>query len=508
MRRTERPVRKTVPVNLIVDGRTALVVGGGQVGLRKVRGLLEAGANVELVCPEAVRELSALAAQSDRLAWTKRDYLDGDAAGHLLVFACTDDKHVNRAILDDARRAHVPCCCADMNWPDGDFTTPATAHIGDLLLAVSTSGQSCRSARDVRDEIVANLDARRNLQLTVLGTSDALLPSRRRAPFHLPAAERDALGQLVTRVRGVREFFILNTCNRVEIAVVAPPDATIIALLKRLVGFDRLAEGEYFVQNGFEAFRHLVRVSAGLESSLLGEFHVVSQMKDAFAEAEAKKWSGPALRFAAAEVLRVAKLVRHDVEGLLRVAEIDQVAVRYLSVHGGLDASTHVVVVGTGQVGTGVVRQLSAQGVRLTWIYHTRIPDLSAIAPNGVNDPNGINDPNGFKDFNGLKDLIGLKGLGELPEALKSADIVLTAVDSSKPVVTPEMAAAVSDRNVLMVDLGLPRNIDPFYDDCGHGVTVADLDDLKLWHRVKTGTLNEVLSRADAIIQAEYKAGS
>ncbi len=70
------------------------------------------------------------------------------------------------------------------------------------------------------------------------------------------------------------------------------------------------------------------------------------------------------------------------------------------------------------------------------------------------------------------------------------------------------MAAAVSDRNVLMVDLGLPRNIDPFYDDCGHGVTVADLDDLKLWHRVKTGTLNEVLSRADAIIQAEYKAGS
>ena len=89
---------------------------------------------------------------------------------------------------------------------------------------------------------------------------------------------------------------------------------------------------------------------------------------------------------------------------------------------------------------------------------------------------------------------------------LKDADIVLTAVDSSKPVVTAAMAAAVANRNVLMVDLGLPRNIDPFYDDCGHGITVADLDDLKLWHRVKTGTLNEVLSRADTIIQAEYKA--
>ena len=93
-----------------------------------------------------------------------------------------------------------------------------------------------------------------------------------------------------------------------------------------------------------------------------------------------------------------------------------------------------------------------------------------------------------------------------MPEALKDADIVLTAVDSSKPVVTAAMADAVVNRNVLMVDLGLPRNIDPFYDDCGHGITVADLDDLKLWHRVKTGTLNEVLSRADTIIQAEYKA--
>ena len=494
MHRTERPVRKTIPLNLIVDGRTALVVGGGQVGLRKVRGLLDAGAAVELVCPEAVDELAERAKQEGGLVWTRRAYRTGDAAGHLLVFACTDDKHVNRAILDDARKAHVPCCCADMNWPDGDFTTPATARMGDLLLAVSTSGQSCRAARDVRNEIVANLDARRNLQLTVLGTSDAILPSRRRAPFHLPAAERDALGQLVTRVKGVREFFILNTCNRVELAVMVPPDDTVVALLKRLTGLDRLAEGEYFALTGFEAFRHLVRVCAGLDSSLLGEFHVVSQMKDAFAEADAKKWSGPVLRFTTDEILRVAKLVRHDVEGLLRVAEIDQVAVRYLSVHGGLDAGTHVVVVGTGQVGTGVVQQLVEKGVRLTWVYHNRIPDLSA------NDPNGLNAPND------LKGLIALKALDELPEALKDADIVLTAVDSSKPVVTAAMADAVANRNVLMVDLGLPRNIDPFYDDCGHGITVADLDDLKLWHRVKTGTLNEVLARADAIIREEYRA--
>lgn len=474
MYREGRPHRKTIALNLIVDERPVLVVGGGQVGRRKTVSLLDAGAAVELVCPDAVPELADLAA-AGRIVWTRRTWRAGDAAGHLLVFACTDDKHVNRAILDDARTAHVPCCCVDLNWPDGDFTTPATARLDDLTIAVSTNGQSFKQARDVKNEIVALLGERRDLELVVLGTSDALLPSRKRAPFHLPTEERAAVGAMIRLVRGVREFFILNTCNRVELALVASRDAGVVATLKRLTGFDRLTESEYFLHRGYAAFRHLVRVASGLESSLLGECHVVSQVKDALDEADRAGWSGPAIRATGAEILRVQKVVRHAVDGLLRVAEIDQVAVRYLGVHGGLDADTHVVMIGTGMVGRGAVESLRRTGARITWVYHVHQPDFPATA-----------------------------SLAELPDVLRTADIVLSAVDSSKPVVTREMSAAVADRNVLFVDLGVPRNIDPFYDDWGHGVTVADLDDLKLWHRVKTGTLNDVLRKADAVIQAEY----
>ena len=478
MRREGRPQRRTIPLNLIVDDRKVLVVGGGQVGRRKTQNLLEAGAAVELVCPDCVEALRGLA-ESGRIVWTRRAFRPGDVAGHLLVFACTDDKHVNRAILDEARAAHVPCCCSDMNWCDGDFTTPATARLGDFVVAVSTSGQSCKAARDVKNEIVAALGEGRDLELLVLGTCDALLPSRKRAPYHLPSEERAVLGPLLKRVRGVREFFILNTCNRVELVAVASRDPGVAAVLRRLTGFDRLAPEERFELTGFDAFRHLARVASGLESSLLGEFHIVSQVKDALAEAERNGWSAGAIQFAGAEVLRVSKAVRHAVEGMLRVAEIDQVAVRYLGVHGGLDAKTHVVVVGTGMVGRGAVEALVAMGVRLTWIYHVNVPE----APAGV----------------------AVRRMDELPEVLKDADVVLSAVDSSRPVVTREMAPSVMDRNVLFVDLGVPRNIDPYFDDCGHGVTVADLDDLKLWHRVKTGTLNEVLAKADEVVRAEYR---
>ena len=478
MRREGRPQRRTIPLNLIVDDRKVLVVGGGQVGRRKTQNLLEAGAAVELVCPDCVEALRGLA-ESGRIVWTRRAFRPGDVAGRLLVFACTDDKHVNRTILDEARAAHVPCCCSDMNWCDGDFTTPATARLGDLVVAVSTSGQSCKAARDVKNEIVAALGEGRDLELLVLGTCDALLPSRKRAPYHLPSEERAVLGPLLKRVRGVREFFILNTCNRVELVAVASRDPGVAAVLRRLTGFDRLAPEERFELTGFDAFRHLARVASGLESSLLGEFHIVSQVKDALAEAERNGWSAGAVQFAGAEVLRVSKAVRHAVEGMLRVAEIDQVAVRYLGVHGGLDAKTHVVVVGTGMVGRGAVEALVAMGVRLTWIYHVNVPE----APAGV----------------------AVRRMDELPEVLKDADVVLSAVDSSRPVVTREMAPSVMDRNVLFVDLGVPRNIDPYFDDCGHGVTVADLDDLKLWHRVKTGTLNEVLAKADEVVRAEYR---
>ena len=462
MRREGRPVRKTIPLNLIIDDRKVLVVGGGQVGRRKTKSLLEAGAKVELVCPDAVDELKVLA-EEGRILWTRRDYRSGDVAGHLLVFACTDDKHVNRAILAEARVARIPCCC--------------------LVFAVSTSGQSCKEARDVKNEIVEMLGEGHDLDLLVMGTSDALLPSRKRAPFHLPSAERAELGALLRHVRGVREFFILNTCNRVELVAVVSRDQGVAAVLRRLTGFDRLQPEERFELRGFEAFRHLTRVTSGLESSLLGEFHIVSQVKDALAEAESNGWSAGAIRFTGAEILRVSKAVRHEVEGMLRVAEIDQVAVRYLSVHGGLDAKTHVVVVGTGMVGRGAVEALCRTDVALTWVYHVNVPEVASYGRP-----------------------IAVEQLERLPDVLKTADIVLSAVDASRPVVTQGMCVAVADRNVLFVDLGVPRNIDPFYDDWGHGVNVADLDDLKLWHRVKTGTLNEVLAKADDVIRSEYRA--
>ena len=474
-----RPVRDTIPLNLIVGGAPVLVVGGGKVGARKVAGLLECGAEVGLVCPAAADELVSLAS-AGRISWKRRTFEPDDVKGRLCVYACTDDKNVNREVLEACRKERVLCCCADGNWADGDFTSPAVVRADGLSVAVSTSGRSCRSARDAKNAIAAMLASEgTGDELVVLGTSDAFLPSRKRAAYHLPPEERAKAASLLKQVRGVREFMVLNTCNRVEVVARCSGGLACVPLLMRITGFDALADGEFFLFRGYDAFRHLARVVAGLESQLLGEYHVVSQFKDAVSEAERGGWCGARLKGDADEVMRVAKLVRHSVEGLLHVAEIDQVAVRYLSVHGGLDSSSRVCVVGTGVVGTAVAVALSDVAGSLTRVYHRNAP--GAIGAERI------------------------LPMDRLREALSSADVVVTAVDSAKPVITPDMAGCLSGRDVMMVDLGLPRNIDRSYDDMGRGVTVADLDDLKLWHRVKSGVLAELERRSEAVICSECR---
>ena len=140
-----RPIRNTLPVNLIADARPALVVGYGKVGQRKVKFLRECGVRVTVVAPDAEPDDS-------ETSFLRRPFAPGDCKGAFVVFACTDDKHVNRAVLEDARREGVPCCCADLNWAEGDFTTPAVVRAAGATVAISTNGASCANAKELRQD--------------------------------------------------------------------------------------------------------------------------------------------------------------------------------------------------------------------------------------------------------------------------------------------------------------------------------------------------------------------
>jgi siroheme synthase-like protein len=129
------------PVNLVLDGKRCLVVGGGAVALQKVQGLLEAGGRVHVVATAVSPPLAVLAGDRDDLTVEERPYRVGDVAGYWLAVTATDDPVTNQQVHDDGEAAHVWVNSAD----DPErcmFILPSRVRQGPLLVTFSTSGTS------------------------------------------------------------------------------------------------------------------------------------------------------------------------------------------------------------------------------------------------------------------------------------------------------------------------------------------------------------------------------
>lgn len=173
------------PAFLDLRGKLAVVVGGGDVALRKVKLLLSCGASVRLVSPRVTASLTRLGSSLDLIS---RAYRAADLDGAVIVFATTDDPAVNGEVAREARArgilvnvADAPALC--------DFIVPSVVSRGDLQIAISTGGASPALARHLRQELervvgpeyaelVALLESVRERVLAEIAD-----PERRRAVF-------------------------------------------------------------------------------------------------------------------------------------------------------------------------------------------------------------------------------------------------------------------------------------------------------------------------------------
>jgi precorrin-2 dehydrogenase/sirohydrochlorin ferrochelatase len=137
---------------LKLKARRCLVVGGGDIGLEKVEGLLACGANVTLVAPGAHPRLEELAAEGS-IEWERRPYAGApDLEGAFMVIAATDDSEVNIGVFDDAERRAMLVNVVDVP-PLCNFILPAIVRTGPLAIAISTAGASPALAKRMKREI-------------------------------------------------------------------------------------------------------------------------------------------------------------------------------------------------------------------------------------------------------------------------------------------------------------------------------------------------------------------
>ena len=141
------------PVLLKIKDRPCVVVGGGEVALRKVVTLLGRGAAVKVISPELRPELGELV-EKDEIEWEPREYMPGDLEQAFLCVAAADDPGVNAEVKREARERRALVNVVDD--PDGsDYQVPSFFEDGPLLIAVSTSGASPAVSRTLRRMIQA-----------------------------------------------------------------------------------------------------------------------------------------------------------------------------------------------------------------------------------------------------------------------------------------------------------------------------------------------------------------
>jgi siroheme synthase-like protein len=136
---------------LKLKGRRCLVVGGGEVGLEKVDGLLACDGDVTLIAPDAVPELVAYAEEGS-IKWERRSFEDSDLDGAFLAIAATSDTDVNISISEEAERRAMLINVVDVP-PLCNFILPAIVRSGPLAIAISTAGASPALAKRMKREI-------------------------------------------------------------------------------------------------------------------------------------------------------------------------------------------------------------------------------------------------------------------------------------------------------------------------------------------------------------------
>jgi glutamyl-tRNA reductase len=283
---------------------------------------------------------------------------------------------------------------------------------------------------------------------------------------------------------------VISTCNRTEVyLVVGDPvraEADVLGLLATRADIrpTELAEAIYSPRN-CDAARQLYRVTAGLESMIVGEAEIQGQVRRAHEAAMRAGSTGPLTNRLFAAALTTGKRVRSETAiGASRVS-VPSVAVDLaLSVLGDVQAS-HVVILGAGETSELTARALADQGAGTIFVANRHADRAISLA----------------QRFGGT-----VVGLEKLPEQLLAADIVLCSTASPHAIVgREELELVVAERKgrpLLLIDIAVPRDIDPA---CGEleGVTLYDMDDLQALVARNLSSRAEEAPRALEIVEEE-----
>lgn len=304
------------------------------------------------------------------------------------------------------------------------------------------------------------------MPIVVTGLNYRTAPIALREKFTVADGELQPLLQRLKTVKGVQECVIVATCNRTELYLVVEQPQIISPILRSFLEQQfHIAQEEFsghlYVLEEEAAVKHLFRVASGLDSMIIGETQILGQVRDAFLLAQREGATGTLFNYLFKQAVTLAKRAHSETGVGHNPVSVSYAAVELGKKIFGQFAGKTVLVIGAGQVSELTVRHLKSGGAeRITVINRTWEHALElAIKFNGRAWP-----------------------FHQLDQALAEADIVISSTGSREFVLTKAQLAltlpARADRPLFMIDIALPRDLDPAIAELGQ-VYLYDLDDLE-----------------------------
>jgi glutamyl-tRNA reductase len=321
------------------------------------------------------------------------------------------------------------------------------------------------------------------MNLLLVGTSHRLAPVEVRERV---AVDPDGAAALGSRLAGEGEAVCLSTCNRTEIYLASrdqdQADRRATELLAELAGVDRGELEPYLYRLEHEAAAvHLFRVAAGLDSLIPGEGEILGQVRTAYERGTV----GPLLDRLFRDALHTGKRVRTETAIAESPGTTSSAAAALAAqVFGDLDRS-RIAIVGAGKVGTLAARRLIKRGAKLSFVANRTTTRGRMLA----DELGGMTIP-----------------LDRVGEAVASADILVSSTSSAEPVLTKEdvsnVLASRKGRPLLLIDLAVPRDLDPEINDLPD-CYLYDIDDLEAVVQETLAGREGEFAKAEGIAVAE-----
>ena len=319
----------------------------------------------------------------------------------------------------------------------------------------------------------------RTVPLTVLEPMTVL-------PGRLPKALHELSGY-----EHLDEVVVLSTCMRSEVYAVANRFHGAVSDIRNFLsgwsGYPPEAFSDHLYSYYDDAaVAHLFRVAAGIDSAVLGEGEVLHQVRQAWQGARAEQAAGPALEVLFRQAVEAGKRVRSETAIARGTTSLSHAAVELAASRLGSLAGRSALVVGAGEMGEAVTRALASAVDRGALFVANRTPAKAAA----------------------LAAAHGGRALRwtDVPAALEQVDVVLTSTGATEVLIHAEeltrVLAARGGRPLLIVDVAVPRDVDPAAGALD-GVTLLDMDDLKAFADAAVAERRKELPHVERILAAE-----